>query len=238
MVKAIQFHRVTPRFQFCGTWNYPEQFDRFVCFLKRNARLIVPGEGSSGIVITFDDGDKSIYQYAFPILKKHAVRAVIFLIVGYIGKHDQWDISIAGSRRPHLSWDEIMEMKNWGMIFGSHTMSHRNLTRIPKNEMVYELRESKRILENRLGSVACVSYPFNRTNAEIGEQARLAGYRYGFGGEGTDDLLIKKEAVYITDNMASLATKINEHPEMLYWYDRVKQRVINYFTMATMLIKR
>ena len=198
----------------------------------------MPGRESSGIIITFDDGDKSIYQHAFPILKKHAVRAVVFLIVGYIGKHDQWDISLAGRRSPHLSWDEIMEMKNWGMIFGSHTMSHRNLTRMREDEIAYELHESKRILENRLGSVECISYPFNRTNSEIVEHARRAGYKYGFGGDGNGDLLIKKEAIYITDNLSSLTTKIDEQPGLLYWYDRVKQKVINYFTMATMLTKR
>ena len=238
MVKAIQFHRITPKFQFCGTWNYPRQFETFIEFLKDNIKIVLPGEEESGLVITFDDGDKSIYRYAFPILKKYGVRAVVFLIVEYIGKEDYWDMTLVGRRSPHLSWDEICEMKEWGIEFGSHTMSHRNLTKLRADEVEYELHGSKRLLEERLGVVNCISYPFNRTNSQIIEQVRQAGYRYGFGGQGESDLLIKKEAVYITDNVRSLNTKIRENPRLIYWYDRVEQQVINYFTITTMLTRK
>ncbi len=238
MVKAIQFHRITPRFQFGGTWNYPRQFETFIRFLKDNTKIVLPGEGPSGLVITFDDGDQSIYRYAFPILKRYGVRAVVFLVVDYIGKDDYWDMTLIGRRSPHLSWDEIYEMKRWGIEFGSHTMSHRNLTKLSPYEMEYELRESRRSLGERLGLINCISYPFNRANSEVIKQARKAGYRYGFGGQGESDLLLKKEAVYITDNVRSLNTKINENPRLIYWYDRMKQRVINYFTITTMLTKR
>ena len=199
---------------------------------------MLPGEEENGVVITFDDGDKSIYHYAFPILKKYGVRPVVFLIVDYIGKEDYWDMTLVGRRSPHLSWNEIYEMKAWGIEFGSHTLSHRNLTKLPAQEVECELRNSKRLLEERLGVVNCVSYPFNRTNSEVIKQARQAGYRYGFGGQGESDLLIKKEAVYITDNVRSLNTKIRENPRLIYWYDRVKQQVINYFTITTMLTRK
>jgi peptidoglycan/xylan/chitin deacetylase (PgdA/CDA1 family) len=189
-------------------------------------------------VITFDDGDKSIYRYAFPILKKYGVRAVVFLIVDYIGKDDYWDMALIGGRSPHLSWDEIHEMREWGIEFGSHTMSHRNLTKLPQAEVEYELRESKRTLEQRLGHVDCLSYPFNRANCDVVRQVQRAGYRYGFGGQGQSELLLKKEAVHITDNVRSLSTKIRENPRLVYWYDRVKQQVINYFTITTMLTKK
>lgn len=238
MVKAIQFHRVTPKFQFCGTWNYPSQFEAFVSFISDNIKVVLPDEDQSGVVITFDDGDKSVYDYAFPILKRYGLRAVVFLIVNYIGKDDFWDLALIGGRSPHLSWDEICEMKKWGISFGSHTMNHRNLTKLADHEIEYELSESKRILESKIGSVKCISYPFNRVNRHVVECAKRAGYKYGFGGMGQSSLLVKKEAVYITDNIRSLSAKIMERPKFLYRYDRVKQQVINYFTITTMLSKR
>jgi len=198
----------------------------------------MPGEGKDGLVITFDDGDSSIYRYAFPILKKYGVRAIVFLIVDYIGKDDSWDITPLGGKSPHLSWDEIYEMKEWGIVFGSHTMSHRNLTKLTAAEMAYELGESKRALEEQLGPVDCISYPFNRVNSDVVRRVKQAGYEFGFGGTGESDLLIKKEAVYITDNIRSLSTKISERPRILYGYDRIKQRIINYFTITTMLMKK
>jgi len=237
VAKAIQFHRITPKFQFCGTWNYPEQFDSFIRYISRSVDVIMPGEARSGIIVTFDDGDRSVYQYAFPILKKYGVRAVVFLIVDYVGRDDLWDVTAIGRRSPHLSWAEITEMQDWGIQFGSHTMTHRNLTKLKADEIIYELAESKRILEQRLGETICLSYPFNRTNKEVVAQAEHVGYKYGFGGSGDSDLLIKKEAVYITDNVRSLSTKIHERPRLLYHYDRIKQQVINYFTITTMLTK-
>ena len=199
---------------------------------------MLPGDGRDGLVITFDDGDMSVYRHAFPILKKHGVKAVVFLIVEYIGKNDLWDITLLGRRSAHLGWDEICEMRDWGIEFGSHTMSHRNLTILSGGEICYELSESKRILESRIGKVRCISYPFNRVNPEVVGCAGRTGYEYGFGGAGQSDLLIKKEAVYITDTLRSLHVKIRENPRILYRYDRIKQRVINYFTLATMLTKK
>jgi len=238
VVKAIQFHRVTPKVQFCGTWNHPGQFEGFIRSIQRDFRVVLPGDEGDGLVITFDDGDMSVYHHAFPILKRCGVKAVVFLIGEYIGKDDLWDITLLGKRSVHLGWDEICEMKEWGIEFGSHTMNHRNLTTLNMDEISYELSESKRILEDRIGQVRCVSYPFNRVNDQIVSLARQAGYQYGFGGSGQSDLLIKKEAVYITDTPWSLNVKIRERPRLLYRYDRAKQQVINYFTIATMLAKK
>ena len=237
MVKAIQFHRITPEFQFGGTWNYPGQFEKFVRYISNDVEVILPGEAANGVVVTFDDGDKSVYQYAFPILRKYGVRAIVFLVVDYIGQADVWDITLPGKRSVHLSWDEIHEMQDWGIMFGSHTLTHRNLTSLKRNDIEHELVESKRVLEEQLGGISCISYPFNRTNREVVLGAQRAGYRFGFGGSGENDLLIKKEAVYITDNVRSLATKLREQPRLLYQYERTKQKAINYFTMATMLAK-
>lgn len=237
MIKAIQFHKVTPEFQSCGTWNRPEQFERFVELARRESRIVMPGDGRPGLVITFDDGDASVYRHAFPILKEQGVRAVVFLIAGYIGAADRWDIPLWSERSRHLSWDEIKEMKEWGIEFGSHTMSHRNLTRLAPSEVEYELTESKRIIEAVLGPISCISYPFNRVNPEVMGRARRAGYTTGFGGAGHSSMEIKKEAVYITDNLASFRVKVSERPGFLYRCDRIKQRVINYFTITTMLMR-
>lgn len=238
MVKAIQFHKITPEFQLCGTWNRPEQFERFIELACRTSRVVMPGDTEEGLVITFDDGDESVYRHAFPILKKHGVHAIVFLIAGCVGASGHWDIPLMTEPSRHLSWDEIREMKEWGIEFGSHTMNHRNLTRLTRSGIAYELVESKRIIEAAIGPISCVSYPFNRVNADVITEARRAGYAYGFGGSGQGALAMKKEAVYITDNVATFSVKMNERPKILYRYDRIKQRVINYFTITTMLMKR
>ncbi len=239
MVKALQFHRVTPKFQLCGTWNKPDQFEEFLKFLHTNEiETILPGEKENGIVITFDDGEQSIYDHAFPILKKFRMRAVVFLIVNYIGKRNLWDVTLAGERPHHLSWDQIIEMKKWGIEFGSHTLTHRNLTKLTSDEIEHELFESKRILEQKIGECNSVSYPFNKINPTVIQAAARAGYAFGFGGDGSSNLCIKKEAIYITDTTGSFRVKIFEKPRLLYRYERMKQILINYFTIVTMINRK
>ncbi len=238
MLKALQFHRITDKFQFCGTWNYPEQLDNFIKTIYENGyKIILPGEKDDGIVITFDDGEENLYYFAFPVLKKYHCPAVVFLIVNYIGKKNYWDISITGRNR-HLDWKQIHEMKKYGIAFGSHTMSHRNLTRLNEQQLVYELNESKRILEKNLGPIDAISYPFNRINSYVLKKVAEAGYKYGFGGEGDSNLTLKKEAVYIIDTPFTLKIKISENPPLLYYYERLQQKIINYFTIATILNKK
>lgn len=238
MVKTLQFHRIVSKVQFCGTWNRPAQFEGFLNFIRTNEiKAVLPGEGD-GIIVTFDDGEKSIYDYAFPILKKYGIKAVIFLIVDYVGKKNLWDMTFPGDRAEHLTWDEILEMKDYGIQFGSHTMRHRNLTRLQREELEYELFESKKIIEKKIGVCDCVSYPFNRLNTDVIQAVAQAGYRFGFGGDGSSNLQLKKEALYITDNTASLGVKIFEKPKYVYKYLRFQQSVINYFTIATMLNRK
>lgn len=236
MVKALQFHRIVNRLQFCGTWNTPEQLDSFINTIYRSGYdIVLPGDDRDGLIITFDDGEENLYYFVLPILRKYRCPAIIFLIVDYIGKKNLWDISFFNKRNRHLNWQQILEMRESGVVFGSHTMTHRNLSRLSKQALEYEIYESKRILEKYLGTVDTISYPFNRINKTVLQVVKKAGYKYGFGGDGFNNLTIKKEAIYITDNPLTLNIKISETPPLLYRYERLQQKVINYFTIATML---
>ena len=241
MLKALQFHRVVPDFQLAGTWNRPHQFRDYMLHLNSmHLKTVLPGDRGNrtdGVIIIFDDGEENLYYHCFPVLCELGIKAIIFLIVDYIGQMNTWDIAILGKRHRHLSWDQILKMKNHGIEFGSHGMTHRNLTILTDQEIEYELNESKMILEKKLGPIKYISYPFNRTNQFIINKTKAAGYEYGFGGNGSSDFLIKKEAVYITDNRASLGIKITEKPRTAYFYYRVQQSIINYFTITTMMMR-
>ena len=84
----------------------------FVAFLRGEAPL----EGPS-VLLTFDDGHKSWFEVAYPLLRAHGFCAAGFLVPLMI--RDEPD---AG---PWLSWPEILEMQQSGaMTFGSHTACH------------------------------------------------------------------------------------------------------------------
>lgn len=238
MLKALQFHRITSDFQFGGTWNRPEQFRGFVKSLADGpVRAVLPGEADDGIVLTFDDGEENVYRHAFPVLEEFGVKAVVFLVAGYIGLPNRWDPIPAGRRPVHLNWFQILAMRKKGIEFGSHGMTHRNLTRLDDVSLDYELSESRNILQKELGAIRSISYPFNRTSERVINRTRAAGYRFGFGGEGEHDLRLKKEAIYITDTLTSFRIKIREAPAAAYRYFRRQQKAINLFTIASMLLQ-
>ncbi|MFC1966413.1 polysaccharide deacetylase family protein [Chloroflexota bacterium] len=59
-----------------------------------------------------------------------------------------------------LSWDDVRDMHNSGITFGSHTVTHSILTRISREEARKEITESKRRIEEELGEpVNLFSYP-------------------------------------------------------------------------------
>lgn len=68
------------------------------------------------VVITFDDGDRSVYDYAWPILEKYGFTASYFIITREVGL--QW------RGLDFLSWDELREMSQSGTFtIESHTHS-------------------------------------------------------------------------------------------------------------------
>jgi peptidoglycan/xylan/chitin deacetylase (PgdA/CDA1 family) len=62
-----------------------------------------------------------------------------------------------------LSWPEIREMQRAGIGFGAHTLTHPDLTKLPEAQVEDEMRASKAMIEDRLGTAAaCFAYPYGR----------------------------------------------------------------------------
>jgi len=77
-----------------------------------------------------------------------------------------------------MSWQQIKELRNAGMIIGSHGMTHRILTVLNEKELDYELGESKKILENELGSeINNLSIPRGFCNKKVIEKAKKLQYQ-------------------------------------------------------------
>ena len=120
-------------------------------------------------LITFDDGCSTNYKYAFPVLKEAGFKAYFFIIVSKVGT------------RGYMNWEQIKEIRDAGMIIGSHGMTHQILTELKDSEIDYELNVSKRFLEDNLGHpVTCLSIPRGFYNDKIIDKAKDAGYEAVF----------------------------------------------------------
>ena len=115
------------------------------------------------VVITFDDGYQSVYEEAFPVLEQYGMCATVFLTVGEDRKTAPVSRPPSLQGRSMLSWREIREMQSAAITFGAHTLTHVDLTRAPLDRVEEEMCESKRIIEDALGTVvACFAYPYGR----------------------------------------------------------------------------
>ncbi|MBM9502176.1 polysaccharide deacetylase family protein [Leptospira sp. 201903071] len=169
------------------------------------------------IVLNFDDGWKNVLN-AVPTLKKYSFPASFWIIAGPkgIGKGE------------YMEWSEIKELSQNPLFeIGSHTYSHPwnpkdNLVtwvdnRVPgkgKKEALFELKESKRILEEKLGiPIDYLAWPCGWYNKPLIRLAKLSGYKalltteQGANLPGADPMRIKR--IFI-DGKCDLATFIEQ----------------------------
>jgi peptidoglycan/xylan/chitin deacetylase (PgdA/CDA1 family) len=122
------------------------------------------------IHITFDDGHRSNYEQAFPLLEEFRVKATFFLLADHIGTDSKF-----------IGWAHAREMSAAGHRIESHGLAHRVLTACTKAELREEVLRSKQEIEDHLGlEVDSISAPGGRWNQSVLGACTEVGYKYFF----------------------------------------------------------
>ena len=197
------YHRLVDKVRYPGTEITPAAFEAQMKQLKDRGITVISMQdllawkrGEKNIpprcaVVTFDDGWKSQYEVAWPIMKKFGYPFTMFIYTeGVAGG------SLGGGQA--ITWEQLGDMRDNGVDIEAHTATHQDLreghaitlvgagvkrTRTKLTGPQYEqwvrneVVGSKELLERRLGiKVNCFAVPFGSYNEHVKELARNAGY--------------------------------------------------------------
>ncbi len=180
------------------------------------------------VVITIDDGFKSTYTLAYPILKKYNFPATLFLYTNFIEKNSY-----------SLTWEEIREMTKNNIEIGSHTLSHYNLLKYEKNEnyetylarIRREIFLSKEILENKIeGMAKFFAYPYGVYSPMIKNLVIQAGYKGILNANSMNNTLnshtfsLNRQIIFGNNSFDSFVGILNQRPfntSQIFPYDGI-----------------
>lgn len=135
---------------------------------------------------------------------------------------ERWGIQSIQKQPAFLSWEQVRKMQQSGLIsFGSHTVSHRILTTLDKDEVMSELIDSKKkLLEENAVSPSFIPfcYPNGNHNQKIAEMVKKAGYsmavttKNGWNDRSANPFTLKRIGIHqdMSSTKAMFACKISE----------------------------
>ena len=145
MLVSLMYHHSNYR-KNIGLNISPHKIEKHILYLlSHDFNIIFPGEtcrnNRKNIILTFDDGYKDFYQFSYPILRKHKVKAVLGVITSKVPSEVKGE---------YCNLDEIREMANSNLIeIASHSHFHSNRC----HENYKNLTLSKKVIEEITGKV-------------------------------------------------------------------------------------
>ncbi len=193
------YHRFVKKVHSAWTEILPEDFEKQMQELKNRGIPVISMQdmlawkrGEKNIparaaIISFDDGWKSQYEVAWPIMKKFGYPFTLFIYTEGVrgGKFGGGEA---------ITWEQLAEMRDAGVDIQAHTATHQDLkkpydkvTKKHLNAQEYqqwldaEIGGSKQLLEQRLGIKAnCFAVPFGNWNQQVKETSMRSGFEAMF----------------------------------------------------------
>lgn len=123
------------------------------------------------VVISFDDGDESVYANAYPIMQAYGFTGVLYLVMAYMESGSQG----------YMDAGQIQTMIASGWEIGSHSMTHPHLDEV-HDQVYFEEAQSKTQLESTFGvRVNTFAYPYGAIDEFVVDKTVEYGYTAAVG---------------------------------------------------------
>ena len=149
----------------------PRQFARLLEILdKKNIPVcdldtLLRPETPSGMAITFDDGMRSVYENALPVIRDHGIPAHLFLTTKAIEDQRPWPEQGMAAGFDMLNWEQLGILQETGFTIEGHTHTHPDMRKISRQEMEDECGTADRLIADKLGrQPGYFAYPFGFHN--------------------------------------------------------------------------
>ena len=118
------------------------------------------------VVLTFDDGYRSAFLHAVPLLQARGLPATFFITPAYLGSP------------AYMDWDQLRELVAAGFAVGAHGYEHVRTDNLGRVQAERQFGESRRVLEEETGAeVTTFAYPYGYFSAWGTGQLVAYGYR-------------------------------------------------------------
>ena len=253
--QVLCYHKLSDKFLLEGTWTTRQRFLRQIDGLKDSGyQFVTEGEFSQAlaepmagdarkVLLTFDDGYEELYDVCLEELCPRGIPVLVFLVTDFAGQDNRWDLSLGRRPARHLSWDQVRQLSERGIRFGSHSASHNDLAALDDAELDREVAGSRKVIQQETGIEArSFSYPFGRYDARVRGAVREAGYTNAFSlypphsNESVDPFALRRNGVYVIDTPFTIRCKLTPNP--LFWFEEMKGRAINRIAALTPAFKR
>lgn len=212
-IVALCYHQVEPT----ASGKYSLAAERFRSHLKyfkdRNFRSLNTDEllaalatdtpvADNLLAITFDDGFRTVFDYAFPIMQEYGFKGIVCVYPSFIGS------------KLAMTWEQLDTLIKAGWSVECHSMTHSNLASRYQNLeqdkafLENEIVSSRKIIETRLGNkVKLMVWPYGvytDRSLQVAREAGFAGAMTVDGGsnyKGLSPWQIKRQVIYSTDDM-------------------------------------
>ena len=151
----------------------PEVFRRQADWLASGSLRVLPldeiGDApldADAVALTFDDGFENFGSVAWPELRRRGLPATLFVVTERVGRTNAWEDGNGKGipELPLLDWDDLGRLADEGVMLGSHTRTHPDLSRLDGRRLEDEIAGSAERIQGNTGvHPSAFAYPFGRS---------------------------------------------------------------------------